>query len=656
MKRNKKNPLISVVMSVYNGENHLRDAIDSILAQTFKDFEFIIINDGSTDDTLKIIKSYKDSRIILISRESRGLVTSLNEGIRIAKGKYIARQDADDISAVNRIASQYDYLESNRECAVIASTICQIDSEGNLIGDWIEDIHNLDYSQIKEYMPKSNCIAHPSVMMRTALIKKYQYRDIEAGEDYELWLRLLSDGMEIHKIPEKLVYYRVHQSSITQLSNRKSVMIKLLRVKWSFLTNKILHLKFNKFDFQVLVNMLYPRSLSIVKYIKKIAHLPWLVFERLFFIQPVRIDSNKTKPRIVFLLPWLVMGGADKVVLDLIKGLSDEYDISIILTESSSNEWKYRFEEWANIIVLDEVLAFKRNYIKYISIYVAQNDIDKIIISNSAVGYAALPAIKYRVPDVRVFDILHGQGGLIDLGSGPALSIPYRKYIEKGITVTEYLIEFMHHNYHVDRESLICIYNGVQKDLSCSSNNRFIPPKATENCKVVVWLGRFSIEKQPLLALEIAKEVLLKTSNTIFLFAGTGDLLSNAEKYIIENQLGNKVYLLGMVDDVWGLIASSDILLMTSEMEGLPIAILEAMFVGLPIVSTKVGGIPEIVKDGINGYLITPDSNAVNIISEKLGMLLKSDGLAKNMGKHSKEMAKKLSTERMIDVYKKTIK
>ena len=108
VKKFNKNPAISVVMSVYNGEKYLRDSIDSILGQTFKDFEFIIIDDGSTDSTLKIIKDYRDPRIVLISRKNKGLAESLNEGIKKAKGTYIVRQDADDISNEDRIKKLFE--------------------------------------------------------------------------------------------------------------------------------------------------------------------------------------------------------------------------------------------------------------------------------------------------------------------------------------------------------------------------------------------------------------------------------------------------------------------------------------------------------------------------------------------------------------------
>ncbi|HAS7841575.1 TPA: glycosyltransferase family 2 protein, partial [Vibrio cholerae] len=118
-------PKISVVMSVYNGEKYLGEAIDSILKQTFSDFEFIIINDGSTDKTLEIIKSYmkKDDRIVLVSRENKGLIVSLNEGLDLAKGQYIARMDADDISIKSRFEKQIEFLDSNPDIGVCGTWV-----------------------------------------------------------------------------------------------------------------------------------------------------------------------------------------------------------------------------------------------------------------------------------------------------------------------------------------------------------------------------------------------------------------------------------------------------------------------------------------------------------------------------------------------------
>src|SRR5947207_1274318 len=121
-------------MSVYNGENYLAEAIDSILNQTFKDFEFIVIDDGSSDTSLKIIKKYTDPRIKLISRKNKGLVASLNEGLAKAKGDYIARQDADDVSLPQRLKKEVEYLDAHPKVALVGSNYKHLDAKGKLTG------------------------------------------------------------------------------------------------------------------------------------------------------------------------------------------------------------------------------------------------------------------------------------------------------------------------------------------------------------------------------------------------------------------------------------------------------------------------------------------------------------------------------------------
>ena len=127
------NCIVSVVMSVYNSEKYLPEAIESILNQTYTNFEFIIINDGSTDNSLRIIKEYanKDKRIIVISRENKGLIFSLNEGIEVSKGKYIIRMDADDISLPNRLKIQLDFMEKNKDIAICGTVAITFDENNN---------------------------------------------------------------------------------------------------------------------------------------------------------------------------------------------------------------------------------------------------------------------------------------------------------------------------------------------------------------------------------------------------------------------------------------------------------------------------------------------------------------------------------------------
>jgi glycosyltransferase involved in cell wall biosynthesis len=203
-------PEISVVMSVYNGEKYLDEAIESILNQTYTNFEFIIINDGSKDRSLKIIEYYKnkDERIVIISRENKGLIASLNEGIERAKGKYIARMDADDISLPTRFEEQVNYMESND--VVLCGTFIELFGTESKVRKYpVSD------SDIRSFFIFRSPFAHPSVMMDAKIVKSIKYnKDFIHAEDYKLWAEFLQHGKAVN-IAKVLLKYRVTAEQIT---------------------------------------------------------------------------------------------------------------------------------------------------------------------------------------------------------------------------------------------------------------------------------------------------------------------------------------------------------------------------------------------------------------------------------------------------------
>jgi glycosyltransferase involved in cell wall biosynthesis len=209
-------PKITVLMPVYNCELYVCEAIDSVLGQSFSDFEFLIIDDASSDSTVSLIKSYNDSRIQLIEKPiNTGYTNSLNYGLKIAKGKYIARMDGDDISLQERFVKQVSFLEANPDIILCGSWYSIIGSER------IEKVPE-KHDQIKLAFLKGNCIAHPSVMMRKQSLDLFSIvYDVakEPAEDYDLWVRLMSKG-KLHNLQEVLLDYRTHSK---QVSNRQSV-------------------------------------------------------------------------------------------------------------------------------------------------------------------------------------------------------------------------------------------------------------------------------------------------------------------------------------------------------------------------------------------------------------------------------------------------
>ena len=211
--------LISVIMPVHNSQAYLNEAIQSILNQTYKKFEFIIINDGSTDNSLEIIKKYReeDDRIILINREKRGLIKSLNEGLSKTKGQYIARMDSDDISLPHRFERQFDYMESNQDIGVCGTWI-------KIFGDNINTKlgrPSNDDETLKTTLLFSVPFPHPSVMIRSNAIKgKYDYNlDYDSIEDYKLWLDM-SKTTKFSTVPEILLKYRLVLSSKSHVAEK----------------------------------------------------------------------------------------------------------------------------------------------------------------------------------------------------------------------------------------------------------------------------------------------------------------------------------------------------------------------------------------------------------------------------------------------------
>lgn len=239
-------------MPVYNAEAYLKEAIDSILSQTFSDFEFIILNDGSTDTSETIIKSYTDPRIRYLPNErNEGLSFTLNKGVAAAQGKYIARMDGDDISLPNRFEKQVHVLQK-QGLDIVASVVRPIDSLGQLLPNWKADVETITDQQIRNYLPKDNCVAHPTVLGKTELFKNYPYQQRQRlAEDYDLWLRLVADGYRIEKIPEPLVLHRILTTSFTR-TKKVNLFWGLARVKIGFFMQQAKRGRLSGFTFALL--------------------------------------------------------------------------------------------------------------------------------------------------------------------------------------------------------------------------------------------------------------------------------------------------------------------------------------------------------------------------------------------------------------------
>lgn len=236
--------LISVVMSVFNDEKYIREAIESVLMQTYKDFEFIIVDDGSIDKSADIIKSYKDSRIQFLQQSNNGTASALNAGIRISKGKYIARIDADDICLPERFQKQLDYIEDAPNCAAVGSAAEIIDKNGRYLYTYYPPS---DKNVIKSMLPNSPFF-HSSVLFRKEIAEKCNFYNekLYLSQDGVLFTQMAQYG-ELHNLPEILIKYRISPGALTTISKkltaRKNEIIKKAVVNGDISDNDALQLK-----------------------------------------------------------------------------------------------------------------------------------------------------------------------------------------------------------------------------------------------------------------------------------------------------------------------------------------------------------------------------------------------------------------------------
>ncbi|HYO11545.1 MAG TPA: glycosyltransferase [Tepidisphaeraceae bacterium] len=224
---NGKVPAISVVMPVYNTEAYLAPAIESILAQTFGDYEFIILDDGSTDSSVHTIQQYAehDERIRFFPLEHRGYVSLLRRGLNHCRGEFVARMDSDDISTPDRFEKQVAHLRQHTDVVALGSRVCLIDPFGS---QFEKPAHKLHHAEIEAELLNGVgwAIVHPTVMMRRdALMKVGGYReDLMVSEDLDLFLRLAEVG-KLANLPDVLLQYRQHLGSVnfTKYEQQKAV-------------------------------------------------------------------------------------------------------------------------------------------------------------------------------------------------------------------------------------------------------------------------------------------------------------------------------------------------------------------------------------------------------------------------------------------------
>ena len=231
-------PKVSIVLNFYNEEKYLKIAIESMINQTYDDYELILVDDASTDRSFDIAMSYQGDRVKVVRTETnKGAAHARNTGMRISEGEYIAFIDGDDFSKLDRIEKQVKYLDEYKDVLAVSCLANYIDEDGFIIGK--ETIELLSKSEVKASFLFGNQFSQSGAMIRSSVFRKYniyQKEDLRVSQDYFFWLQILQKG-DVYILPERLVYYRIHNSKASQRANnnRKEynrLMSKLINYAW----------------------------------------------------------------------------------------------------------------------------------------------------------------------------------------------------------------------------------------------------------------------------------------------------------------------------------------------------------------------------------------------------------------------------------------
>jgi glycosyltransferase involved in cell wall biosynthesis len=613
------NPVLSVIMPVFNAAPYLREAIESVLAQTFTDFEFIIINDGSTDESDAIVRSFTDPRIKYLSNSNnQGLIASLNRGLDVSLGEYIARMDSDDVCDAQRFELQLKKLKDDPQAALVCSPVLGITPGGKDRDHWPVDIETRTPSAIRSRLRYENCISHPTVMIRSDVLKKYRYSSSQKGsEDWDLWLRLARDGWKMVKTDEVLLRYRIHPGSVTVQHNTVvSPQLKSMRVKWNFFLDSMRSGRANGYVLFTLLTAVKDYAYHLRKF-----RLPAVArsAKRTITISPLKAAAElrylhtlqRMEGRIFLFFPYAHLGGAEKVHARIV-ALAGERDRFVFIT--GIHDAGTHVSEFG-----DPSRVFRCGAALYhpFTAFAAQGIIRRkveqtphaVLFGSNNDFYDRLAAIlktNATTADL-THDISYENAEITPAYIKAIQRMDLRFFISHAAaerTRTFYRQHFFDDVYF-ERIRVISNYVDVTDTVSKTA-----PPPLR-----IIYAGRDTPEKAVNRIFDLA---LLCEENRVpveFVIAGP----------MRERKWPSNVRLEGQVDDpgvLSALYAASHCVIITSLSEGFPLSMMEGMAHGCVPVATAVGDIPFHIKNGGNGLLVDSDEVVASAMLEKIRLLL----------------------------------
>ena len=628
--------MVSVLLPVYNAAPYLQATLESILAQTFTDFEILALDDGSTDGSGAILEACTDKRLHIIRHtENQGLIATLNEGLELARGLYVARMDSDDLMLPQRLERQVAYLEAHPEIALIAAFVEFINSDGELCGSWSVDRATSDKASIAAMLPRTNCIAHPTVMLRRSALGKLRYDPRQQGsEDWDLWLRMRSHGMRLGKIPEVLLRYRQHGASMMGLQKLDvSYERRLMRTRWRFLLGEWTKMRISPIHFAVLKAQV--RTLArhfrlnifpafVRDAYRRLTYSPVAMFREELALRKI---ERTWQGKVVFFFPYLSTGGAEQVHADILSSVADEKPLIAICGFSRDRAFAKIYSECGSLLeiprLLHHPLTRKRTH-RRLAALINRQEHPVLFSSLTNSFFELLPVLE---PTVRTYHLQHA------FLHQPDGNVQHKQWLRHFPRVNGYVFvsgqakaEFERFLFaqHIPRSQfgkLHLISNAVKRFGEIREHDKL----------GLLFVGRDSPEKRLDLFLELT-DLLEKASPGRYRFTVVGSRERGTHPH---------VRFMGLVTEAErmdAIYAAHDLLVLTSTREGFPMVIMEAMAQGLAVLSTPVGDVPlrlksdhAVVASSIDNRIVLDEfANAVTSLDKDRARLqrMKADALA----------------------------
>ena len=636
-------PKVSIVMGVFNCSDTLSKSIDSIINQTFSDWEFIICDDGSTDNTYDLLLQYahKDPRIIILKNEKNmGLPYGLNACIAHSSGEFIARQDGDDYSHPKRLERQVKYLEENKNCQFVGCAVYLFDQKGI----WGERISKLSAPKPIDLRKGPN-FAHPTIIFRKeALYKASLYRadqDTLRVEDYDLYMRMYSLGLYGNIMKEKLYYFCEDIQAYRRKKYKYRVNEALIRYKGF----KSMNLPWWAYFYvlkPLIIGLIPPRIIGYVNHIS--LGLAWRDRERrknCHFIPDMIIPKKK----LLLGITLSEMGGAQKIVYYIVASLPEEsFDITLVTAPDGElikwieelNQTRLSPVRIQTLPSLQRKLSPGNDLKTFVALYrlikagkydIAHFHSSKMgILGRWAAWLAGTPGIFFTAHGWGVYEyqrpLLQKLFGWIENLSSQLCS--------KVICVSEYDREMGINRGWVNPAKVRILYNGVPEPEAITGKLKN-ELQLNDETLIIGTICRLAEPKDPLCLIQVFAELKQRAGSAPepplkLVIIGDGPLRENCLNLITSLGLSEDIFLLGTRDDARDLLNDFDIFVLFSKREALPVTIIEAMQAGKPVIASRVGGIPELIQNGINGYLIT--HGAIQEGVDAIAPLLAENGAA----------------------------